>query len=81
MDELKDMLREVMTAQALHAQQLGHVVEHLSKLNGRIGKAEDQVRTLELNNAEGRGRQILAQVFWGLLGGFIIAVGSRVVVR
>ena len=46
---------EMRTEQAVASQALGHIRQHLDKLNGRTGKSEDRLSILETMEAERRG--------------------------
>lgn len=48
--------------------------EQLVKINGRVGKTEDEVVDLKIKMAESRGRESLASALWGLAGGGALAV-------
>lgn len=43
------------TSQAVQTEQLKNIVEHLARLNGRVGKSEDRLSSLENDRAEQRG--------------------------
>lgn len=43
------------TSQAVQTEQLRNIVEHLARLNGRVGKSEDRLSSLENDRAEQRG--------------------------
>ena len=55
---LEDVRRDVSgltTSQAVQTEQLRAIAEHLARLNGRVGKSEDRLSSLENDRAEARG--------------------------
>ena len=57
-DTLSDMRGDVSaltTSQAVQTSDIKHILEHLARLNGRVGKSEDRLSSLENDRAEQRG--------------------------
>ena len=57
-DTLEDVRSDVSgltTSQAVQTEQLKSIAEHLARLNGRVGKSEDRLSSLENDRAEQRG--------------------------
>ena len=57
-DTLSDMRGDVSaltTSQAVQTSDIKHILEHLARLNGRVGKSEDRLSSLENDRAEARG--------------------------
>lgn len=57
-DTLSDMRGDVSaltTSQAVQTSDIKHILEHLARVNGRLGKSEDRLSSLENDRAEARG--------------------------
>jgi len=57
-DTLSDMRGDVSaltTSQAVQTSDIKHILEHLARVNGRLGKSEDRLSSLENDRAEQRG--------------------------
>ena len=57
-DTLSDMRGDVSaltTSQAVQTSDIKHILENLARLNGRVGKSEDRLSSLENDRAEQRG--------------------------
>ena len=55
LDDVKGDVSGLTTSQAVQTEQLKNIVEHLARLNGRVGKSEDRLSSLENDRAEQRG--------------------------
>jgi len=55
LDDVRGDVSGLTTSQAVQTEQLRAIVEHLARLNGRVGKSEDRLGSLENDRAEARG--------------------------
>lgn len=55
LDSVRGDVSGLTTSQAVQTEQLRNIVEHLARLNGRVGKSEDRLSSLENDRAEQRG--------------------------
>ena len=55
LDDMREDVSGLTTSQAVQTQDIKHIVEHLARLNGRVGKSEDRLSSLENDRAEQRG--------------------------
>ena len=55
LDDVRGDVSGLTTSQAVQTEQLRAIVEHLARLNGRVGKSEDRLSSLENDRAEARG--------------------------
>lgn len=55
LDDVRGDVSGLTTSQAVQTEQLRHIAEHLARLNGRVGKSEDRLGSLENDRAEQRG--------------------------
>lgn len=55
LDDVRGDVSGLTTSQAVQTEQLRNIVEHLARLNGRVGKSEDRLSSLENDRAEQRG--------------------------
>jgi hypothetical protein len=55
LDDVRGDVSGLTTSQAVQTEQLRQIVEHLARLNGRVGKSEDRLGSLENDRAEQRG--------------------------
>lgn len=55
LDDVRGDVSGLTTSQAVQTEQLRAIVEHLARLNGRVGKSEDRLSSLENDRAEQRG--------------------------
>ena len=55
LDDVRGDVSGLTTSQAVQTEQLKNIVEHLARLNGRVGKSEDRLSSLENDRAEARG--------------------------
>lgn len=55
LDSVRGDVSGLTTSQAVQTQDIKHMVEHLARLNGRVGKSEDRISVLETALAEMRG--------------------------
>jgi len=53
--EMRHDVAESRTSQAVTVEKLIQITEHLRQLNGRVGKSEDRLSSLENDRAEQRG--------------------------
>lgn len=55
LDDMREDVSGLTTSQAVQTSDIKHIVEHLARLNGRVGKSEDRLSSLENDRAEARG--------------------------
>ena len=55
LEDVRGNVSGLTTSQAVQTEQLRAIAEHLSRLNGRVGKSEDRLSSLENDRAEQRG--------------------------
>ena len=55
LDDVKEDVSGLTASQAVQTEVLRQITEHLARLNGRVGKSEDRLSSLENDRAEQRG--------------------------
>ena len=55
LEDVRGDVSGLTTSQAVQTEQLRAIAEHLARLNGRVGKSEDRLSSLENDRAEARG--------------------------
>ena len=55
LEDVRGDVSGLTTSQAVQTEQLRAIAEHLARLNGRVGKSEDRLGSLENDRAEQRG--------------------------
>ena len=55
LEDVRGNVSGLTTSQAVQTEQLRAIAEHLARLNGRVGKSEDRLSSLENDRAEARG--------------------------
>lgn len=68
-----ELLHQIQTSQAVAAEQLRTIAQHLEKLNGRVGRSEERLSALETLTAEARGAGKFIGLLWSIPSGLIAA--------
>jgi hypothetical protein len=55
LDNMREDVSGLTTSQAVQTSDIKHILDHLARVNGRLGKSEDRLSSLENDRAEARG--------------------------
>jgi hypothetical protein len=55
LDNMREDVSALTTSQAVQTSDIKHILDHLARVNGRLGKSEDRLSSLENDRAEARG--------------------------
>ena len=55
LEDVRGEVSSLTTSQAVQTEQLRNIADNLARLNGRVGKSEDRLSSLENDRAEQRG--------------------------